>query len=107
VKITTPRDCIGFARKEEFRVRENSLYGTLSKSDKPTSIKLKRVTRSSQDQLPVKAAGKSPGSFTSLFFTISIWVRLTISVSIKSRETKGPGTWPLINCTVYCNRPRL
>jgi len=36
----------------------------------------------------------SPGPFTSLFFTISIWIRLTISVSIKSREIKGRGTRP-------------
>jgi len=31
----------------------------------------------------------SPGPFTSLFFMISIWIRLTISVSMKSREIKG------------------
>jgi hypothetical protein len=34
----------------------------------------------------------SPGPFTSLFFMISIWIRLTISVSVKSREIKGRGT---------------
>jgi len=31
----------------------------------------------------------SPGPFTSLFFMVSIWIRLTISVSAKSCEIKG------------------
>ena len=38
----------------------------------------------------------SPSPFTSLFFMISIWIRLTISVSMKSREIKGRGTRPAL-----------
>jgi hypothetical protein len=50
----------------------------------------------------------SLGPFTSLFFMISIWIRLTISVSMKSREIKGRGTRPgLYDETPIVTAPRI
>jgi len=45
----------------------------------------------------------SSGPLTSLFFMVSILIRLTISVSVKSCEIKGWGTRPM-TCMTYERR---
>jgi len=48
----------------------------------------------------------SPGPLISLFFMVSIRIRLTISVSVKSCEIKGRGTRPRAGmmCMTYERR---